>query len=280
MSPNLSSKMGVKQLIQRHNVYPSIKLGQNFLIDRSVIRKFLKAADLASGDLVLEIGPGIGNLTREIAKKVRKVIAIEKDPKLIRILNEELRIKNVEVIEGDVLKILHSTFHIPRPFKVVANLPFYLTSPVIRQFLERWNVRPSTMTLIVQKEVAQRICSRPPKMNFLAVLVQFYGEPKIISYISKRSFWPQPKVDTAILRITQIRTDEKTDSHRFFKIVSAGFSQPRKQLVNNLARKLKLDKKEIAIWLEKNKIQPAQRAETLSIKDWIALTESYQSFCS
>ena len=278
MSLSLSAKREIKGLLQKYEIYPSKRLGQNFLIDGSVIKKFLKAADLKSGDIVLEIGPGIGNLTREIAKKTKKVIAVEKDPQMIRILNDELRIKNiknVKVVEGDILKsnIQNLTSNIQ--YKVVANLPFYLTAPVIRKFLETRKVQPSTMTLIVQKEVAQRICARPPHMNLLAVLVQFYAKPEISSYIPKKSFWPQPKVDSAILRITQIHADKKTDKHRFFGIVRAGFSQPRKQLTNNLTKKLGLGKETVITWLKKNKIQPIQRAETLKIKDWIALTESY-----
>ncbi len=134
------------------------------------------------------------------------------------------------------------------------------------------------MILMVQKEVAQRIVARPPDMSLLAVSVQFYAKPEIVSYVSKKSFWPSPKVDSSILRITQINTDRKTDSRRFFQIVKAGFSQPRKQLINNLSRGLKQDREKIKFWLLKNKIQAAQRAETLSVKDWISLIKGFKNY--
>ena len=212
--------------------------------------------------------------------RVKKVIAVEKDPKLVEILGDTLRyFDNIKIIYGDILKIENwklienCKLEIGNSYKVVANLPFYLTAPVIRKFLESKNP-PKEMTLIVQKEVGQRIVARPPDMNLLAISVQFYAKPEIVSYISKKSFWPQPKVDSAILRITQIHADTKTDSHRFFKIVRAGFSQPRKQLINNLSKGLGLERNKAEKWLLKNGIQPSQRAETLSIGDWINLLQS------
>jgi len=158
---------------------------------------------------------------------------------------------------------------------VVANIPYYLTSPLIRKFLEEKNP-PQEMVLMLQKEVAQRICSKPPDMNLLAVSVQFYAEPKIISYVSKNCFWPAPKIDSAIIKIIpKIKKQIKNDL--FFKVVKAGFSQPRKQLVNNLSKTLKLTKEQTIALLIKNNIKPNQRAETLSIEDWIKLTNSFLS---
>ncbi len=277
MSPSLSPKREIKGVLHEYGVYPSKKLGQNFIIDRSAIKKFLKAANLKSEDVVLEIGPGIGNLTQEIAKEVKKVIAVEKDLKMCEILKETLKnFNNVEVVIGDVLKIPDTKYKIhDTKYKIVANLPFYLTSPVIRKFLEPTEVRPLSMTLIVQKEVAQRMCARPPSMNLLAVSVQFYAKPEIISYISKKSFWPQPKVDGAILKISAFNQRRKSAfNQRFFRIVKAGFSHPRKQLANNLANILKLSKEEVNLWLLKNNIKPSQRAETLTIQGWINLTKT------
>ena len=289
-----------KALFKGYRIRPLKRLGQIFLIDKGVIKRVIEAAQLSQNDIVLEIGPGIGNLTMELAKRVhpvksspsevfaegeqfnrvKKVIAVEKDPKLVEILGDTLRyFDNIKIIYGDILKIENwklienCKLEIGNSYKVVANLPFYLTAPVIRKFLESKNP-PKEMTLIVQKEVAQRVYARPPDMNLLAVSVQFYSKPKIISYISKKSFWPQPKVDSAILRITQIHADTKTDSHRFFKIVRAGFSQPRKQLINNLSKGLGLERNKAEKWLLKNGIQPSQRAETLSIGDWINLLQS------
>jgi len=251
-----------------YGIKPLKRLGQNFLIDKNVVKKVIKAAELHSKDIVLEVGPGIGALTKEIAKKAGKVIAVEKDPRMVETLRENLKgFKNIEIINKDILKY---NFQFSKKYKIVANLPFYITAPVIRKFLES-KYPPEEMVLIVQKEVAQRICSKPPKMNILAVSVQFYAKPKIISYISKKSFWPCPKVDSAIIKIVPKKKFKDIDIDLFFKIVKAGFSHPRKQLANNLSKMLKLDKKEISSLLLKNDVQPTQRAETLTINNWIQL---------
>jgi 16S rRNA (adenine1518-N6/adenine1519-N6)-dimethyltransferase len=159
-------------------------------------------------------------------------------------------------------------------YKVIANLPFYLTAPVIRKFLEA-EAQPELMVLIIQKEVAQRICAKPPDMSLLAVSVQVYAEPKIISYIPQKSFWPSPKADGAIIKITTNNKQLIINRDLFFKIVKAGFSQPRKQLINNLSKKLKADKMKVESWLWKNNIQPTQRAETLTIGNWLNLAKSF-----
>jgi len=264
-------------------------LGQNFLIDKNVVRKIIKTAELKSTDIVLEIGPGPGVLTKEIAKYVKGVIAVEKDPRMIEILKENLKeFKNIKIIQGDILKF-NFQFSIPnfqsisndsifKNYKIVANLPFYITAPAIRKFLESENP-PKTMVLIIQKEMAQRICAKPPKMNLLAVSVQFYAKPKIISYVPKKSFKPKPKVDAAIIKIApQNKNRGRASADAFFRIVRAGFSHPRKQLVNNLLalnlpNGLKLNKKELSALLLKHGIKTSQRAETLTIDDWLKLSK-------
>jgi len=273
-----------------YGIKPLKRLGQNFLIDKNVVKKVIKAAELHSKDIVLEIGPGIGALTKETAKKAGKIIAVEKDPRMIETLRENLKgFKNIEIINKDILKY---NFQFSKNYKIVANLPFYITAPVIRKFLES-KYPPKEMVLIVQKEVAQRICSKPcphryakrcrraPKMNILAVSVQFYAKPKIISYVSKKSFWPSPKVDSAIIKISVFNQRRKSAfNQRFFKIVKAGFAHPRKQLANNLINelamslpnRLKLNKQEVNDLLLKSGIKPSQRAETLTIQDWINLS--------
>jgi len=291
--PDKSYRDYVRGLLKKYKISPVKWLGQNFLIDEKVLRKIIEAAELSENDIVLEVGPGIGNLTAELAKRVKKVIAIEKDKKMVEILRETLKnFTNIEIIEGDILKINLKPYT-SKPYKVVANIPYYLTSPLIRKFLETEN-QPKEMVLMVQKEVAQRICARPPKMSLLAVSVQFYAKPEIISYISKKSFWPSPKVDSAITKISAFNQPRKSAfNQRFFKIVRAGFSQPRKQLINNLSKNLKvdelklistrrslalarvIDKIKVRDWLLKNKIQPTQRAETLNLEDWINLTKSF-----
>ncbi len=295
---NLASKKAIQNLLKKYQVRPSKRLGQNFLIDKRVITKLIGAANLKPKNIILEIGPGIGNLTQKLAKKVKKVIAVEKDQKMVEILKETLKdYENVEIIKGDILKLDPRTYNLKsKIYKVVGNLPFYLTAPVIRKFLEAVEVKhrasacggegkdedkvliaPRQMTLVVQKEVGQRICARTPDMSILAVSVQFYAKPEIIGYISKKSFWPSPKVDSAILQIAPlISTDRKSiNADLFFKIVKAGFSQPRKQLINNLSKGLKFNRGEVEAWLLKNNIQPNQRAETLTIGDWISLTKNF-----
>lgn len=278
---DFSSVKNIKILLKKYNLSPRKELGQNFLIDANILRKIINAADLNSNGLVLEVGPGLGFLTLELAKNSKKVIAVEKDEKMAEILKDILKeqnIKNVEIIKADILKIKHgpmAKWLNGYDYKVVANLPYYITAPVIRKFLENEN-KPGEMILMVQKEVAQRICAKPPKMNLLAVSVQFYAKPEIVSFVSKKSFWPQPKVDSAIIRINpRIHTDKKTDSHRFFQIVRAGFSQPRKQILNNLSKKLELNKQEVISWLTANKINPERRAETLTLNDWIRLCSAF-----
>lgn len=268
----------LKNTLQDRGIFPLKRLGQNFLTDESALLKVVKAADLTSDDFILEIGPGTGILTREIAKKAGKVIAIEKDPRMTAFLEEALKdYKNIEIVRADVLKINLGTWlgkGQKQTYKIVANLPFYITAPVIRKFLEDERP-PESMVFMVQKEVAQRICAQPPDMSILAVSVQFYARPEIISFIPKEAFWPKPKVDSAIIKIVPKKNTAIQDNRLFFKIVKAGFAQPRKQILNNLSKSLKLDKEKTKIWLLENKIQPSQRAETLNIKDWVELAKTF-----
>lgn len=259
----------MKELLKKYNIRLSKKMGQNFLTNKGVVEKVINATDLTPKDVVLEIGPGLGILTKEIAKKCKKIIAIEKDKKLITPLKEELKdYKNIEIINADILKTYRVRDSIRfEDYKVVANLPFYITAPVIRKFLEAKN-QPELMVLIVQKEVAQRIVAKPPKMSILAVSVQFYAKPKIVSYISKGSFWPVPKVNSAILKITPFKKSVEDGPLRIFRIVKAGFAHPRKQLINNLSKELNLKKESVEKWLKKNGIDPIRRAETLSVTEW------------
>ena len=270
------SKGLIKNLLLKYSARPSKGLGQHFLIDKKVLYKIIQAADLKPGDVILEVGSGIGILTLELAKKVKKVVAVEKDFKMIAVLKEVLRdYKNVEIVRDDILKVNLNDFILkPKAYKIVANIPYYLTSYLIRNFLEIDNP-PKEMILMIQKEVAQRIVTRPPRMSLLAVSVQFYAKPEIIAFVPKKSFWPQPKIDSAIIKITINKKQLIIDRDLFFKIVKAGFSQPRKQILNNLAKGLKLNKEVVKSWFQKNKIKSEQRAETLNVKDWINLTKTF-----
>jgi 16S rRNA (adenine1518-N6/adenine1519-N6)-dimethyltransferase len=274
MNPYL--KKEVKKQLEAQSTNPQKRLGQNFLVDKGVISEIMEAAAVKNSDTVLEVGPGTGNLTRELAKMAKKVIAVEKDEEMHEILSklkESERIENVEIIREDIRNIGNWLLKIG-DYKVVANIPFYLTAYLIRNFLEAEN-QPKEMLLVIQKEVAQRICVNPPDMNLLSVSVQFYAKPKIISYIPKKSFWPAPKVDGAIIKISDIKKP-KADAELFFRIVKAGFCQPRKQILNNLANGLKLDRDPAKQWLAENGIKPEQRAETLNVEQWINLSKSFK----
>ncbi len=273
---NQSFKKNLKGLLKKYEIKSSKKLGQHFLIDKKAIQKIIKAGNIKQSETVLEIGPGPGILTTELTKLAKKVIAVEKDEKMCKMLKKEFEgIHNLKIIEEDILKLNLNILE--KNYKVIANIPYYITSCLIRKLLEEKN-RPKEIILTIQKEVAQRICSKPPKMNLLAVSVQFYATAEIISYISKKSFWPIPKVDSAIIKIIPFKSNSQKEKDNFFKIVRAGFSQPRKQLLNNLYKGLKLNsKKDVEQLLLKEGICPKRRAETLIIEEWIKLAKLWKT---
>lgn len=273
-------KKSLEQSTGATRVKPKKRLGQNFLSEAGVIEKLVGAAQIRDGQAILEIGPGTGNLTARLLETGNKIIAIEKDPEMIDILKERFTNQsNFELHNADILKFDESG--IQTPYKIAANLPFYLGAPLIRKFLESGNP-PISMTVILQKEVAQRICAKPPQMNLLAISIQFYAKAEIISYISKGCFWPIPKVDCAILRITLKEKigylNDKDFISLFFKIVKSGFSHPRKQLPGNLSNSLKTPRQEIIKWMEANNIKPSCRAENISIDDWKMMADSVKIY--
>jgi len=265
----MTLKDNLKNLLEKYKIKPNKRLGQNFLIDNDVLKKIIAAAEISPQETILEVGPGLGVLTQELVKKARKVIAVEKDKQLAEILRQTFKdCANLEIIQGDILKIAPPTAQ-----KIVANIPYYLTSPLIRLLLESKNP-PQEMILTLQKEVGQRICAQPPQMSLLSVSVQIYSQPKIIGYISKKSFWPMPKVDSAIVKIVPYRQRDcfglrpRNDRAPFFKIVKAGFASPRKQLANNLSDKLGISKEEIKRALIECGFNIQIRAQNLSVEDW------------
>ncbi len=271
----LTSKRQIKQLLASCGTSPSKRLGQNFLVDAGVLRNIVSAADLSASDTVLEIGPGMGTLTLELAKIAKRVIAVEKDQKMMEILRDTMAgCKNVEIIRGDALRLFsHQPLSLV-DYKIVANLPYYIVSPAIRMFLEAENP-PKEMILMVQKEVAQRICAKPPSMSMLGVSVQFYATPKIIRYVDEKSFWPRPKVGSAIIKISQIKNKGLgINPEDFFRAVKAGFAHPRKQLIGNISGGYKITKSECETLFLKSGLDPKQRAETLAIADWLALAKN------
>jgi 16S rRNA (adenine1518-N6/adenine1519-N6)-dimethyltransferase len=259
-----------KRLLRQFDLRARKGLGQHFLIDEEVLKRITSAAELDPTDVIVEIGPGLGVLTRELAQKAGRVIAIELDSKLAALLKQTLApFNNVTIINNDVLKI--EPADLATDYKVVANLPYYITSPVLRHFLEA-SAKPRVMILMVQKEVAEAIAAKPGEMSLLAVSVQLYGEPRIIGYVPAQSFYPAPKVDSAIVRINLYpKPKVAVDEASFFALVRAGFTAPRKQLANSLAQGLETSKAEVLTLLEAAGIVPQRRAETLALEEWARL---------
>jgi len=278
-----------KRLLRCCGLQARKRLGQHFLVDEEVLELIISTAELAPNDVVLEIGPGLGVLTRELVRQAGWVIAIELDDRLAATLGQTLAsLNNVTVINENVLHIDPGTLLreqsaklppiIDRPYsyKVVANLPYYITSPVLRHFLEA-SVKPQTMVVMVQKEVAEAIVAEPGGLSVLSISVQFYGKPRIIKYVPARCFYPVPEVDSAILRI-DLHPEPAVavaDRKSFFELVRAGFTTPRKQIVNSLAQGLGLPKTDILSLLEKANVVPQRRAETLTLNEWAKLWQIF-----
>jgi len=269
---NLYSKKNIINLFKKYNIKPQKKLGQNFLIDKNIIKKIIRSSNISKNDIVLEIGPGIGTLTIELSKKVKKVIAIEKDKTIIKILKETTKgFKNIKIINQDILKI--KKIKINKKYKIIANLPYYIFFPILKKLLEEENP-PHEMILTIQKEVAQKIVKKPPKANFLSIFINFYCDSKILFFIPKESFWPKPKVDGAVIKLSNIKNKNlEVDKFLFYKVIKIGFSSPRKKIINNYFNNIKLNKKEVYNLFNKININPNLRPENLSLKDWIKLTE-------
>jgi 16S rRNA (adenine1518-N6/adenine1519-N6)-dimethyltransferase len=266
--------MHPRHLLQRYGLHPKKGLGQNFLVEEAALRRIVTAADLTESDTVLEIGPGLGALTRHLAVAAGRVVAVELDDRFIPVLREQLAgVSNVELIEGDILALDPAAL-VGGPYKVVANLPYYITAAVLRHLLES-TPRPELMVLTVQLEVAQRLTAQPGEMSLLAISVQYYGPVRQVARIKAGSFYPRPEVDSAVVRVDLDRDPPLTgpDERCFFRVVRAGFSQRRKQLRNSLKAGLGLPAKEIEAALAAAGIDPRRRAETLSLDEWGKLAQ-------
>ncbi len=270
--------MDPRSLLREFNIEPKKSLGQNFLVDDGAAVRIVAAAELSPDDEVLEVGPGLGALTRRLAAAAKRVVAVELDQRLIPVLEHTLAAhNNVEIVHGDILKLDPATLLFPA-YKVVANIPYYITSALLRHLLEA-DVRPSLLVLTVQEEVARRIVARPGNMSLLAVSVQFYGRPRTVAWLKAGAFYPRPKVNSAVVQIDLSQgaksAQDVTDVDLFFQLARAGFGQRRKQLRNALARGLARPKVEIDAALAAAGIDPRRRAETLSIDEWEALTGAF-----
>ncbi|MFN8534698.1 MAG: 16S rRNA (adenine(1518)-N(6)/adenine(1519)-N(6))-dimethyltransferase RsmA [Dehalococcoidia bacterium] len=262
-----------RQLLSRHGLTAKKSLGQNFLVDPNVLDRILDGAEVEPEDTVIEVGPGLGILTRALAERTRRVIAIELDHRMIAILGETLAgLSNVEIVPADILTVDPAELAGGR-YLVVANLPYYITSAALRHFLEARRP-PERMVVMIQKEVADRIVAKPGKLSLLAVSIQVYGKPRIVTIVPPTSFLPTPDVSSAVIRV-DVRPEpliEPEEREHFFKVVSAGFSQPRKQLHNALSRGLWFEPGGATVSLEAAGIDPARRAQTLSIEEWLRLS--------
>lgn len=262
----------------RSHFVPDKSRGQNFLIDKNVLSKIVAAAELKPSDTVVEIGAGTGILTAELAKRAGQVAAFEVDKKLIPVLQKNLKdFYNIEIINNDILKSLKSL----KDYKIVANIPYNITSAVLEKFLSAQN-KPTLMVLLVQREVAERVCAKPGEMSILSVTVQYYGEPEIVAVVPPVAFWPRPKVESAILKINvgaNGRSPVSINEKFFFQAIKAGFSRRRKMLKNALkslnSLSIKLSEKEIVEILAKTGLSPSVRAQELSIREWVKLASCF-----
>ncbi|MCC0662857.1 16S rRNA (adenine(1518)-N(6)/adenine(1519)-N(6))-dimethyltransferase RsmA [Clostridioides sp. ZZV15-6597] len=276
----LSSHSATKEVVKKHNFKFSKSLGQNFLIDSNIIDKILDGARVTEGDNIIEVGPGIGTLTREMGKVAEKVVAIEIDKNLIPILKDTLSdLENIEVINQDILKVDIQELIKDKlnggPVKLVANLPYYITTPIVMKFLEE-DIPVTDIVVMVQKEVADRMNAVPSTKDYgaLSIAVQYYCETEIVAKAPRHMFIPQPNVDSTVIGL-HVRAEKKYDVHNeeiFFKTVKASFGQRRKTLLNSLGGLGFLNKDEIREILKEANIDEKRRGETLSIEEFAVLS--------
>jgi 16S rRNA (adenine1518-N6/adenine1519-N6)-dimethyltransferase len=262
-------------------IRPNKGLGQHFLFERGIVERMVRLAEVNSADTILEVGPGLGILTSELLRKAHHVYAIERDPALVTHLEHAFGdFPSFTLIPGNALT-MESRDIIPDgvPFDVVANLPYSVGTAILRHLMEQPR-KPRRITAMLQKEVAERLIAQPPDMSVLSVAAQFYADPHFLFTVSPTVFIPPPKVESAVVSLDVLQTPRLPENQedRFFSVVNAGFQQKRKQLANSLSEVLGLPKPTVADWLRRCDIDPARRAETLSLDEWIRLVED-QSIC-
>ncbi len=277
--------MSIKAALDSGGLRPRKKWGQHFLTDPRILESIADAAQVTRDDTILEIGPGLGHLTRVLAQRAARVVAVEVDTDLAEKLRADFATAaNVAILQGDVLDAEPWDWiargggagDVPAAsYKIVANLPYYITSAILRHVLEAQH-KPRVIVVMVQREVAQRIAAQPPQMNLLAVSVQFFAQPRIVRTIAAGAFYPRPQVDSAVVRLDVFESSRYAiaDPERFFAIVRAGFGERRKQLRNALAHGLGLASPVVAHALNRAEIDPARRAETLTLEEWNKLTRA------
>ncbi len=271
---NLADVDELKNVLRLQGFKPKDYLGQNFLVDEDALNEIVLAADLQPSDVVLEVGPGLGVLTGELVKTAKQVIAVEKDPRLVSFLKKEFRDqKNLQILNDDILRF-HLKKNLPAEYKLVANIPYYLTSKLFQIFLES-DHRPQMMVLMVQKEVGERVTAGVGDLSILGISVQIYSDAEIVAHVPKESFWPTPKVDSVILQITpKEKYPEIKDKKLFFRVVKIAFAGKRKQIQNSLVNGLKISKDEAAKILAASGIESTLRPQDIGIAQWIALYQN------
>lgn len=272
--PTIANKKVTRYILQRFGIHMSKRLGQNFLIDANIVQGIVDAANVQENDRVLEIGPGIGTLTQALAETGAEVTCVELDKRLPEVLAHTLEAyDNVRVIQGDILKVNIPEIMGDKPFKVVANLPYYITTPIIMALLEK-HLPIKDIVVMVQKEVAERMAAQPGGKTYgaLSVAVQYYTVPEIALYVPPRSFMPPPEVDSVVVncKVRQIPAVELIDEKMFFRVVKAAFGQRRKTL-NNALKSMGVDKNIIADVLDKAGIEATRRGETLTMEEFGAI---------
>lgn len=268
-----------KKICKQNNIQPTRSRGQNFLIKEEIYNNIVEASSLTSKDTVLEVGPGLGFLTRKIAQKARKIVSVELDDKIVDMLKKSdiSKMENIELLNMNVLDYKPQ---FTDGYKIVANLPYNITSIFLRRFLALEN-KADLFVLMLQKEVAERIVARPGKMSLLAISIQLYAEPEILFTVPKDDFWPVPQVDSAVIRLKKtnpkryIKDFDKEKEKKFFQIVKFGFSAKRKKLKNNLAAGLRIDQQETDKKLIDLGFGVNVRAQELSISDWVRVVNSF-----
>ncbi len=280
MNKRLSSHVATMEIVKKHNFKFTKSLGQNFLIDDNIIDSIIEGAGVSEGDKIIEVGPGIGTLTRELVQKAEKLMAVEIDRNLIPILNETLAdydnitIVNEDIMKADINKLIDENLD-GGPVKLVANLPYYITTPIIMKFLEE-NVNVTDIVIMVQKEVAERMNANPGNKTFgaLSVAVQYYCDTEIIAKVPRHLFVPQPNVDSIVIAL-RVRPEKKYDVDNeeiFFKTVKAAFGQRRKTLLNSLTSMGVLEKEAVREVLIEAEIDEKRRGETLSLEEFAHLS--------
>lgn len=286
--PTLGNPTGTIEILKKYQFNFQKRFGQNFLIDSHILEKIIEASEITREDCVLEIGPGIGTMTQYLAESAGRVIAVEIDQSLIPILSDTLSpYENVTVINEDILKLdinkLVEEKNAGRPVKVVANLPYYITTPIIMGLFES-HVPLKSITIMVQKEVADRMQVGPGTKDYgaLSLAVQYYAKPEVVTYVSPSCFLPRPKVGSAVIRLTAFDKPpvETVDEGFLFSVIRASFNQRRKTLVNGLtnAAELHLTKKQVTDALEQMNLSPAVRGETLTLEQFAMLSRILISF--